>query len=167
MVPSPPLSRAGCRVTWVSLPQTPSAEPVAHLVSIGIVLLATVAYGCNAGKILDDTFRVHSLPCPRFSAGGNRNPSKPRIPTSLHLELSTALPPSLPQNPGHLTSTGAQLPAESAHHHWLLRCSSESPALHTPCNHSLKPFLPQLLNPTNQPGSAPTSPSMDEWRSLT
>lgn len=33
-----------------------------------LLLLLLISAGCNCCKVLDDTFRVHSLPCTGFSA---------------------------------------------------------------------------------------------------
>ena len=99
-------------------PPLPSPWPTRHLRCIDVVLLATVTYGCDAGKVLDDTFRVHSLPCPRFSAGGNRDPSEPRFPPSsmrssaLHPPLSESQPAN-PPPPG--PSSLQSLPSTVGH----------------------------------------------------
>lgn len=90
-VPTVPQGKAGGPLGQPAhRPPLLSLWPTPYLVGIGIVLLATVTYGRNAGKVLDDTFCVHSLPCTGFSTGGNRDPSEPKIPSVLHSEFSTA-----------------------------------------------------------------------------
>lgn len=136
------------------MPLTPlrSLQPHLHLVCIDIVLLATVTYMCNAGKVLDDLWHPCSQSSlPGFSTGGNRDPSEPRFTvapirsSALHPLPSESLAiESLPQGPAPCRGLPIAV---------VLWLSSRYPA---PSSHSSQPSLaPQGVLPGLPPHQAP------------
>lgn len=60
---------------------SPPASPSSSHLHPGLLLLGEVPAGCNRCKVLDDALRVHSLPCPRFSAGERKHRRENYRPT--------------------------------------------------------------------------------------
>lgn len=91
-------------------------------------------------------FTVFPAPdSPLEARGTHQNPGFP-----LFSIQSSTLPSPL-SGPGHLHSSSAPSSLQNLPHHWSLWHSFQSPAPHTPCNHSLKPFLPPVPPGINLP----------------